>query len=73
MVVGVMSPVAYIGDKLFYLGFRMQPLRIRRAISLILSVGLTWTERNDDILARVIKGEHMDIEIDFTTKIIDPQ
>jgi hypothetical protein len=63
-----MSPTSYIGAKLFYLGFRMQPLRIRRAISLLLSIGLKWSEKNDDILIRVMRGEHLDIAIDFTSE-----
>lgn len=66
-----MNALAYIGRKLFYLGFRVQPLRIRRAISLMLSIGLKWTDRNEDILNRVAKGEHLTIRMDFTSEIED--
>ena len=67
-----MSLSAFIGAKLFYLGLRMQPLRIRRAISLILHVGMKWSEKNDDFLARIMNGEHLELGMDFTTREIDP-
>jgi hypothetical protein len=58
--------------KLYYLGFRMQPLHVRRGMSLIAQVGLLWTEVNPEMLARVMRGEKLDLGIDLRTKEISP-
>jgi hypothetical protein len=66
--------MALVGSKLFYLGFRMQPVGVRRMISLLLSVGLQWTKGHDDIVQRVARGEHVgDLAIDFTTREVEPE
>lgn len=57
----------HIGKWIFYLGFRILPLRIRRGVSLLISVGVLWTKENDEILIRVMNGEHIDLAIGFKT------
>jgi hypothetical protein len=47
----------------------MLPLRMRRSISFLLNIGIKWSERHGDILARVRNGEEMKIYIDFETVV----
>lgn len=63
-----MNPLAYVGKHLYWLGYRMQPLGVRRGISLLTAVGLEWTKANEEIFARHVAGENLNLEIDFTTK-----
>lgn len=62
-----MTLVSHIGKKLFYLGFRMQPLRIRRGISLMMAIGMEWERQNKDILERAMNGEDLDLEVNLKT------
>lgn len=67
-----MNATAYIGAKLFHLGFRMQPLRIRRAIGLLMAIGIEWQKGNGDILVRAMNGEHLNLGVGFHTEEVDP-
>lgn len=58
---------ASLGKWVFYLGFRIMPLRVRRGISLLTSVGVLWTKENDDIVTRVMNGEQIDLAVGFRT------
>lgn len=67
-----MNAASYIGAKLYYLGYRMQPLRIRRGISLIMAIGMEWQKENEEILKRAMDGEHLELEVGFQTNEVDP-
>lgn len=63
-----MRPLAYVGKHLYWLGYRMQPIKVRRGISLLTAIGLEWTKTNEEIFDRSMSGESLSLEIDFTTK-----
>ena len=67
-----MTLSGYIGAKLYYLGFRMQPPSVRRGLSLISQVVLLWSEVNPELLARAMRGEKLDLGVDLRTKEMPP-
>ncbi len=67
-----MTLTSYIGMKLYYLGFRMQPLRVRRGMSLVSQIGILWSDINPDLMVRVMRGERMELVVDLRTKEITP-
>jgi hypothetical protein len=62
----------YIGAKLYYWGFRMQPPPVRRGLSLISQVGLLWSELNPELLERAMRGEKLDLGVDLRTQEMPP-
>ena len=62
-----MNFIGRIGAKLYYLGFRMQPPRVRRGISLMTAIGLEWTKGNEELFERCMNGERLEIQIGFKT------
>lgn len=49
-----------IGMRLFYYGFRMQPIRMRRGLSLMVSFGYEWAKNNKADLDRVMNGQDLE-------------
>ena len=62
-----MTLLSSIGRKLFYLGYRMQPLRIRRGLGVLMAISLEWERQNEGLLERAMDGETLDLEINFKT------
>lgn len=58
----------YIGGRLIYWGYRLLPLRTRRGVSLLCAVGIEWTDANDDLVSRIMRGERIGIEVRFQTE-----
>jgi hypothetical protein len=69
MTRGVQNFWHWIGAKLFFYGYRMQSVRVRRRISCALSVGLLWSDSNAETVDRIARGEHLDISIGFHTEV----
>ena len=57
----------YIGGRLIYWGYRLLPMPTRRGVSLLCNVGMLWTQKNDSLVERVMRGEQIGIEVGFTT------
>jgi hypothetical protein len=63
---------SYIGAKLYYWGFCLQPPNIKRALSLFSQIGLVWSETNPEMLSRVMRGEKLTLGIDLRTQELSP-
>lgn len=46
-----------VGKWLFWLGWRIQPERVRRGLGFIVGIGHQWAENNEADLMKVISGK----------------